>query len=142
MRKIKGLHPTYKKGQYITAKQYAQASKVFSGFSGTTIKSQKNSKYKYEIKLNVMNVNFNWLGWNNRYKTVWEIALRYTYDFNKWVRDRFGIDLIECSFNEFLDFAIKTGLVRAKGNPPAHALYQARKILAAFKYKLMTGDIQ
>lgn len=141
MKKIKGFHTTYDKEDIITAKQYARVNNIFSGMTGATIKSQKNSKYDYEIKVNVMNVNFNWLNWQNRYKTVWEIALRYTFDFNKWVKDRYGIDLIECKFNDFLDFAVKTGLVKIRGNPPPHAFYAARQILAGFKYRLMTGDM-
>lgn len=132
---IKGLHRKNPKSKPITQKQHLSfVDKRNRGLSGWVLKSQINSKYNYRIKINVFNYNFSWLGWANPHKSVWEMLLQYPDEFLEWVYGRFGVDLVQMDYNQFIDFALSTGLITINGkNVPQHALNIAGRILQDFK---------
>lgn len=96
---------------------------------GIRLRNRKDSQYNYSIHIRYNDFTFNWLNWMNDYQTVWFVMSKYPSNFTDWVYSIWGIDLDTCSYNDWADFAERSGFVKVRGNPPPSVISQVRNIL-------------
>lgn len=121
----------------ITRGQYNKHVETVRGQRGYKIKSR--NKGEYEIHIRWYDTSFNWLGWNNPHKDVWDVMFNYPDNFIKWVYDKTGIDLDAVSEKELTEFLFKTGMVVIKGKPTRYGYAKANLIISNFYETLINS---
>lgn len=136
---ISGLHRIRGNPKTTTPYQRKSIDRYQTG-RGYNFQNRKNAKNVYKVRVRILDRSFNWLDWWHPKVDLWDFVLNYTNEFMDWVYRRHGIDLKTCGFNDFVNFALDSGLVTFEGNVPYHAYAKVRAILLNFKNILENSE--
>lgn len=125
---IKNIVDSRNLDKSITKKQYYKHVDTVRGQSGFKIKSR--IKGEYEILIRWHDTSFNWLGWNNPHKDIWDMMESYPDKLLKWIYDTTGYNLDDISDKDLITFLYKTGMIVVKGNPTKYGYAKANVIIS------------
>lgn len=136
---VNNIIDTRKLDKKITRRQYQKHVETLRGQRGFLIKSRR--KGEYEILIRWHDYSFNWLGWENPHKNVWDMMETYPDKLLKWIYDTTGYNLDNISDKELITFLYKTGMIVVKGEPSRYG-YAKANVIINHVYETLVNSLQ
>lgn len=136
---VKGIVDSRKLKKSITRNQYIKFVETVRGQRGYRIKSRTKGDYEIHIRWN--DTSFNWLGWDNPHKDIWDMIFEYPDKTLKWIADTTGYNLDNIDDEGLTEFLYKTGMIVVKGNPTKYGYAKANLIISNF-YETLINSLQ